>query len=166
MTEKGKEDDREFSGPVQIRVDQEGDWFYEGRPIFRPEILALFYEQLRLREDGRYCLEWQGECHPIEVEDTPFVITRVDKEEDPSGKERIVLSLKHVSEKEVLDPESLYVGKDNVLYCRIRMGRFPARFSRPAYYQIAQWIEPDSSGTGFVLPLNGNLYPIHGSKEA
>jgi hypothetical protein len=60
----------------------------------------------------------------------------------------------------VLDPATLEVGRDNVLYCRIRGARFSARFSRPAYYQLARFIEEDADGTGFYIELNGTVYPV------
>ncbi len=142
-----------------IFVDREGDWFYGERPIFRKEILETFYDCLRLLEDGRYVLEWQGRLHPITVADTPFVITRVDRITNGAAEAHVLLTLKHLKETELLDPATLWVGPDNVLYCRVRRGRFPARFSRPAYYQVAQWIEPVDEDR-FALRLGDRLYPI------
>lgn len=144
---------------ILILVDREGDWFYGDRPIFRKEILETFYQCLRLTPDGRYVLEWQGRVYPIAVADTPFVITRVDRITNGSGHAQIQITFKHLSETEILDPSSLWVGPENVLYCRVRQGCFPARFSRPAYYQVAQWIEP-LDDVRFALRLGDRLYPI------
>lgn len=144
---------------IPILVDREGDWFYGDRPIFRKEILETFYQCLRLLQDGRYVLEWQGRLYPIDVADTPFVITRVDRVTNGSDKTSIRLTFKHLAETEILKPETLWVGPENVLYCRVRQERFPARFSRPAYYQVAQWIEP-LDDTRFALRLGQRLYPI------
>ena len=142
-----------------IFVDPEGEWFYEDRPIFRKEILETFYQCLRLLDDGRYVLEWQGRLHPIRVADTPFVITRVDQVTNGSMQPHILLTFKHIADREMLDPTTLWVGPKNVLYCRIRNGRFPARFSRPAYYQVAHYIEA-VEGDRFALRLGEHLYPI------
>lgn len=142
-----------------IFVDREGDWFYGDRPIFRKEILETFYQCLRQLDDGRYVLEWQGRLYPITVADTPFVITRVDRITNGSTEAHILLTFKHLADTEVLDPTTLWVGPENVLYCRIRGGRFLARFSRPAYYQIAQWIEPVEEDQ-FALRLGAHLYPV------
>lgn len=142
-----------------IFVDREGDWFYGERPIFRKEILETFYDCLRLLEDGHYVLEWQGRLYPITVADTPFVIARVDRVTNGAAEAHVLLTLKHLKETEPLDPTTLWVGPDNVLYCRVRRGRFPARFSRPAYYQVAQWIEPVDDDR-FALRLGDRLYPI------
>ncbi len=143
-----------------IRVDENADWFYEGSRIFRPEILESFYEKLELLPSGEYVLAEATVRCLLEVADTPFVITRVDVEGDASGGERIVLGLKNLPGSERLDPGTLRSGKDNVLYCRIRNGRFPARFSRPAYYQFAAFIGEDESGLGFFFQLNGERHPI------
>ncbi|MEJ5349843.1 MAG: hypothetical protein WHS46_14270 [Desulfosoma sp.] len=144
---------------ILILVDREGDWFYGDRPIFRREILETFYQCLRLCDDGRYVLEWQGRVYPIVVADTPFVVTRVDRVTNGSNEIHLQLTFKHLAETEILDPRSLWVGAENVLYCRIRQGRFPARFSRPAYYQVAQWIEPLDEDR-FALRLGDRLFPI------
>lgn len=147
--------------PSHIRVDAEGVWTYEGREIFRKDILDLFYERLRLNADGVYGLEWEGRFHALEVEDTPFVITRVDRRTDPETQREVIeLTLRHLDRKEILDPQTLWVGRENVLYCRIRGGAFPARFSRPAYYQIAQWIQEDPENVSFFIECDGKSYPI------
>ena len=74
--------------------------------------------------------------------------------------ESISLRIKHLSVPEHLDPATLWVGRRNVLYCRIREGRFPARFSRPAYYQIAEWIRENEETGEFYMELEGNRYEI------
>jgi hypothetical protein len=38
--------------------------------------------------------------------------------------------------------------------------RVRARFSRPAYYQLAQWIDEDPDAGGFCLNVGGKNYPI------
>jgi hypothetical protein len=46
------------------------------------------------------------------------------------------------------------------LYCKIRNGKFRARFSRPSYYQLAQHILEDPESGRFYLSMNGNTYYI------
>lgn len=145
--------------PCEIHVDAEGDWYYEGNKITREDILELFYDNLHPTEDGQYLIEWQNQRCLLEVADTPFVIGSVDRAETRSN-ERILLRLRHISAPEELDPAGLWVGAENVLYCRIRQGRWVARFSRPAYYQLAQWIEEDPQNGQFFLPVGGTKYLI------
>lgn len=150
--------------PSDISVDVEGDWFYKGNKIIRDDILELFLNCIRLSSDNRFLIEWNRNLCSLEVADTPFVIARVDRiksdKKEGNIEEEIVLSLRHLSTKETLDPSTLYVGKENVLYCRIRGGQFPARFSRPAYYQLAEWIQEDPESGDFYLGLNGIRNPI------
>ena len=145
-----------------IKIDENGDWFYVGSRIFRPEILETLYEKLQLLPTGEYVLaDLNGRCL-IEVADTPFVVSRVDLERDAGG-ERIRIGFKNISRTEILDPSTLESGKDNVLYCGTGGGHFPARFSRPAYYQLADFIREDESGLGFFIELGEERYPIQTS---
>lgn len=143
-----------------IRVDENGDWFYNGSKIFRPEILESFYEKLVLSPEGDYFLADSQGRWLIEVADTPFVVTRVDVARTDSGQEKITIRLKNISCPQTLDPGTLKTGKDNILYCRTAGGKFPARFSRPAYYQLADLIGQDETGDVFFIQLNGQRYPI------
>ena len=145
----------ETLAPCEIFVDEEGEWLHKGNRIIREDILELFYDNLSLTAEGTYIIEWKdGRCF-LEVADTPFVVARVDRTQLPEG-EAILLTLRHLGVSEKLLPETLGVGADNVLYCRVRDGRFPARFSRPAYYQIAEWIEQDPERGRFYIELKPN----------
>ncbi len=146
--------------PIGILVDENGDWFHFGNKIFRPEILEVLYSRLERTPTGQFVLaDSDGFC-PIDVADTPFVVSRVDIERDESGMERVVIRMKNISRPEVLDPDTLAVGKDNILYCRVMLGRFFARFSRPAYYQFAEFVRQDDTAQNFYIELNRKKYPI------
>lgn len=144
-----------------IHVDEEGEWYHRGAKIVRDDIIRLFLEHLALRPDGSWWIEWRGTPCPIEAADTPFVVTRVDRDEGADTDDPVVLlSLKYHSGQVLLDPRSLVVGPDNILYCRVFEGRFPARFSRPAYYQLADWIVEDEESARFFLQLGSRRYGI------
>jgi len=146
--------------PCGIQVDENGDWFHNGNRIFRPEILETFYAKLDQTPTGEFILaDFGGPCL-LDVADTPFVVSRVDLERDESGRERIMIRLKNISRSEVLDPHTLAIGRDNIVYCRVSGGRFLARFSRPAYYQLAGFVRENDVGQGFYIELNGNRHPI------
>ncbi|MFP5212726.1 MAG: hypothetical protein ACLGPL_05045 [Acidobacteriota bacterium] len=141
--------------PCEIFVDEEGEWYHKGNHMFRPEILEMFYESLRLAGDGQFIVEWRGARCLLDAADTPFVVSSVDRRG-----EEILLKLKHLAEPEVLAPSTLRVGESNVLYCRVREGCFPARFLRPAYYQIAEWIQEDQETGEFYIQLASTRFPI------
>ncbi len=148
-------------GGGDIHVDEEGEWFYRGTKIVREDIIELFLENLVLGADGKYGIQWRGSRCGIDAADTPFVVTRVDREEGhDEGAVTIKVLLKHVPTPQTLDPQTLTVGAANILYCRIQNGRFPARFSRPAYYQLAEWIVEDEESGSFYLELGSKRYLI------
>jgi len=148
--------------PCGIQVDEDGDWFYHGNRIFRPDILEDLYSKLDRLPAGEFILsDFNGLCR-LDVADTPFVVSSVDLQKNEAGNEQIIIRLKNLSRSEVLDPETLTTGRENILYCRVACGRFSARFSRPAYYQLAGFIREDESGEGFHLELNGNSHFIAG----
>lgn len=139
----------------EIYVDEEAEWFHRGAKIIREDILELFYEHIILSEKHGYLIEWRNTRCALEAADTPFVISRVDRVAESQDNARFLLTLRHIQNPEPLAPETLTVGKHNVLYCRIRDGGFPARFSRPAYYQLAEWIAEEPDSGRFFLEING-----------
>jgi hypothetical protein len=149
--------------PCGIQIDENGDWFHDGNRIFRPEILEALYAKLQQIPTGEFILaDFNGACL-VDVADTPFVVSMVDLENDQSGNERIVIRLKNIPESQVLDPETLAIGKGNVLYCKVFEGRFSARFSRPAYYQFAEFVCEDEAAQSFYIELNGRKYALRHS---
>jgi hypothetical protein len=120
--------------------------------------IRLFYDNLTRDAEGRYIIHWQGKPCYVDVEDTAFVIrgASFSKARDDSSSQ-YVLTLSDDSE-EPLDPGTLYVGKENVLYCRVKKRAFPARFTRNAYYQLAQFIQEEKGN--FYLPLDGKKWMI------
>jgi len=144
-----------------IKIDKEGLWYYKGNHMFRKEILRIFFEHLKVDENGRYLIELGTESCYLDVEDTAFVVQAVYKTcNTRDGREQLEIVLNDEF-SEILDLHSLYVGKDNVLYCRVKQGRFVARFTRKGYYQIAEFIEQTNNGNGFFIALNGEKYFIN-----
>jgi uncharacterized protein len=158
----GKTDLKDTIPPCMIHVDKDGAWFYNGVPIVHRGFLLLFYESICLDEQGRYIIKFQHQTCYLDVEDTPFVVQRVTfvPSADECGKDCFMLHLIDETEEE-LDPATLTVGTDHVLYCKIREGHFWARFSRPGYYQLAQHIQEDAATGRFFIFLNGSKYLIH-----
>ncbi|MBP7765260.1 MAG: DUF1285 domain-containing protein [Syntrophaceae bacterium] len=144
-----------------IKIDKEGLWYYRGAHMFRKDILCIFFNHLNIDESGRYFIRLNEEVCFLDVEDTVFVITAVSKTKDPSGGSERLEILTSDDSREALDPASLSVGLDHVMYCRIKEGRFIARFTRKSYYQLAEFIEQDQPDGGFYVRLNEKKYYIH-----
>ena len=137
--------------PCQIQVSPDGEMSSQGRPMVHPTIIKLIYDSVRL-EDGHYVVTIDGQTCELEVADTFFVVSRVEF----SG-EGATLTLND-SSSEPLDPKSLSLGDNGIVYCRIKGGSFPARFGRAAYYQLADKIV--EKGEGFALELGGESWPL------
>lgn len=145
----------------EIKIDKDGLWYYNGAHMFRKDILSVFFQNLKIDECGKYLIELGQERCYLYVEDTAFVVTAVYKLQIPeNGYEQIEILLNDDS-TESLEMNSLRIGKDNVLYCRVKEGKFDARFSRKSYYQIAEFIEQAENGAVFFVNLNDKKYFIH-----
>jgi uncharacterized protein len=143
-----------------IKIDKEGIWYYRGAHMFRKDILCIFFENLKIDDSGKYLIELQDERCYLDVEDTAFVVTAVYKtRQEQDSQEFIYVHLTDDS-LEKLDLSSLNVGADNIIYCKIKAGKFKARFSRKSYYQLAEFIEHEDCGNSFFINLNGERYTI------
>ncbi len=144
--------------PCLIHIDKEGRWFHKGVEMIRYEFVRSFYRQMEMDEAGRYVIFWGGKRCQVDVEDTAFVVKRFS-ESDEGGDPRpgFLIRLSDGTEEELM-PDTLYTGENNVLYCRVKGGDFPARFNRAAYYQLAAHVEPD--GDDFVLPVRNGKFKI------
>ena len=149
----------------EIKIDKEGIWYYKGAHMFRKDILCVFFEHLQIDECGKYLIELNEERCYLDVEDTVFVVGAVYKTKLPhDGRVQIDVLLTDDS-CEKLEMSSLYIGKDNVLYCRVKEEKFAARFSRNSYYQLAEFIEQSEKGNHFFINFNGEKYFINSNQS-
>jgi uncharacterized protein len=140
------------SGRISFRHD--GSWYTDDERIDNPRIASLFSRSIKRNPDGSYYLQVAEERAPITVEDTPYVVKSVHND-DRGG----FIVVTNDDEHEPLDPETLEVGRDNVLYCRVKGGAFRARFLRTAYYHLSHNFFTDEGET-FSLVVRGRRYPI------
>ena len=140
------------SGKISFRRD--GNWYTDEERIDNPRIALLFSRSIRRNADGSYILQVGDERASITVEDTPYVVKAL--EGDAADGFTLVLN---DEEREPLDPASLEVGPDHVLYCRVKNGAFKARFLRSAYYHLSDCLGMDDDG-GFFFKLAGRRYPV------
>jgi hypothetical protein len=131
-----------------IRFGRDGRWYADSEPIENPRIAALFSRHVKRADDGSWWLVVGDERARITVEDTPYVVTRVDG--DPSSGFRVTLNDDSV---EPLDGASLRLGDADVLYCAVKQGELRARFLRAAQAELLSFVR--SEGDGYVLPLPG-----------
>lgn len=139
----------------EIRFGRDGRWYADGELISNRRIADLFSRHVQRAADGSYVLRIADEQAPILVEDTPYVVLQVI---DAGGETSIELNDRS---RERLDPTSLRLGTDGVLYCRVKGDSESARFLRPAYYQLADRIVQESNGR-FVYRSPQGSYAIDG----
>ena len=134
-----------------IKIDREGNWFYNSLPIINKKIYLFFNQNLKIDARGNYIIQVGNEICPIEVEDTPFVVKDVSAVQTGSpGRFFFKISLNDETEEE-LDLNTFHIGKDNIPYCRVKKGGFPARFLRAPYYELARYIQEENSGFYILL---------------
>lgn len=148
-----------------IRIDKDGVWYYRGAEMFRKDIVNLLYRHLKRDETGRYLIEIGNDrCYP-DVEDTPFVIKAVYRSFSEEKGEDAIYLLMSDDTLEKLDPSTLRIGDDNILYCTVGDPGFEARFSRASYYQLAEYIEHDRKKDLYYISLNGQSYYLRRKDE-
>lgn len=145
----------------EIRIDREGVWYYRDIEMTRADIVQYFYQHLHRDLQGNYHIELNQERCSIRVEDVPYVIRSVSMEVAGSdvSPQSMIISLSDGCREE-LNPETVRIGEMNVLYCRVKKNEHEARFSRQAYYQLAEYIEHDPRKDRYFLVIGDHPYAL------
>ena len=144
------------SGKISFRHD--GSWYNDDERIENPRIALLFSQSIRRDANGNYFLQVAEERAPITIEDTAYVVTKIDED----GHGGFILTTND-EVREPLDAATLEVGADHVLYCRVKQGEYRARFQRTAYYHLAEHFV-SNDGETFSLIIGGCRYRIRAAE--
>ena len=63
---------------IDLSIDHQGQWFHQGEPFIRTELVRLFSTLLRLEADGNYYLITPAEKVLVTVAEVPFLIVAAD----------------------------------------------------------------------------------------
>lgn len=137
------------------KIDSEGRLWIEGTELTDPATLKFFMRQMERLPEGGFRVLCMGETNLVEAEDVPYVVQNL---KISKGGVQLIFPGNY---REELDPETLRVGKDNVLYCKVRGGEFNARFNRKPYLELTRLIERDAK-RHYYLKLGKKRYPIQG----
>lgn len=74
-----------FCGDIDMRIAQDGTWYYMNSPIGRKPLVKLFSSVLRRDDDGKYYLVTPVEKVGIRVDDAPFTAIRMQIEGEGRG---------------------------------------------------------------------------------
>lgn len=140
------------SGRISFRRD--GNWYTSDERIDNQRIALLFSKSIRRDHHGNFYLQVAEERAPITVEDTPYVVKKVE-EDDAKG--FVITTNDDV--REPLDPATLKIGDHDVLYCKVKGRAHRARFLRTAYYHLADHFTSDD-GESFGIIVADHRYPI------
>ena len=137
----------------RLRIDRDGGWLHEGEEVSHEGILASLRQGLQVDAAGHF-LQIGPVRVPVEIEDAPFAVIRF--EADGNG---FAVWLNDGS-REALDPGSLRLREGDVPYCRVKDGRFEARFSRAAAWQLLQHVAAQPEGGPPTLTVGGRCYAL------
>jgi hypothetical protein len=144
-------------GPAlpRLSIARDGSWRHEGQEITHERLLAYLWESLRVDAAGHFVRSGALRV-PVEVEDAPFVVLRVELAD---GAPAVILS---DGSREPLAVDTLRFGPGDVPYCHVKRGAFIARLSRAAAWQLLQRVEADEATGQLVLALADARHPIAG----
>ncbi|GGW91445.1 DUF1285 domain-containing protein [Alteromonas halophila] len=157
--------DPEFCGDMNMQIQLDGRWFYEGTPIGRRALVKLFASVLK-KEGDNYYLVTPVEKLGISVADVPFVITNWRYEGDV-----LVLTTQTDEDVHLTQPSQIALRQPPVAladenataipYIKIRRNLW-GRLHHNVYYQlIEQATQISEAGeTALVIGSNGHDFVI------
>ena len=162
-TESVKEIPENFLVDGYLSLTAEGQWLFKGDKIEHKGIQLFLSKQLQRTKEGSYWVVNGPQRVFVELEDAPFIVVYVRITND-----RLELFLND-GVFEYLDPTTLYVNEEDILYGLVKKGQagaasdegHRARFSREAVFQLEPFLQESNEQIG--LKINNIFYPIDGS---
>jgi len=126
-------------GDIDMRIDREGLWHYQGSPIGRKELIRLFASVLHRDEVGDHWLITPAEICRITVDDSAFLAVEMNIENDNdvqkiqfrTNLDEIVILDEHHPLWIKIDPDTEEPRPYIVLE-----GGFDARLTRSVFYEL------------------------------
>jgi hypothetical protein len=155
-----------FCGDIDMRIAQDGTWFYMNSPIGRKPLVQLFSSVLRLDPDRKYYLVTPVEKVGIRVDDAPFTAIRMAVEGEGQA-QRIRFETNVDEEVTVDEAHPLRFAEEPGTgglkpYVMVRSG-LEALVSRALFYDLAAagTVEED----WFGVWSSGRFYPMQKAAE-
>lgn len=149
---------------IDLVIEQDGTWQYEGTPIKRPRLIKLFSSVLRKDGDDYFLVTPVEKCR-IQVEDVPFqgILMEVEGE----GQAQRLMVTTDVGEQVTINREHplriQQAGEQWVPYVMIR-GGLEARLNRNVYYQLANLMvenaHPETGENWLCILSDGDVFPM------
>jgi hypothetical protein len=140
-----------FCGDIDMRIAQDGTWFYMNSPIGRKPLVKLFASVMRREPDGSYVLVTPVEKCGIRIDDAPFVAVAMTIA--GRGRDQAVTFTTNVDDDVTVDAVhplrfATETGTGGFKpYVRVR-GGLEALVARAVFYDLvaAGRVEPDETG--------------------
>jgi hypothetical protein len=155
-----------FCGDIDMRIAQDGTWFYMNSPIGRKPLVQLFSSVLRHDEDGKYYLVTPVEKVGIRVEDAPFTAVRMAVEGE--GRTQSIRFETNVDDEVAVDAAHplRFVEEEGTgglkPYVLVR-ARLEALVSRALFYDLAAVGTVEDGWFG--VWSSGQFYPMQKAAE-
>jgi uncharacterized protein len=155
-----------FCGDLDMRIAQDGTWFYMNSPIGRKPLMQLFASVLRFDDDGKYYLVTPVEKCGIRVDDAPFVAIRMTVEGE--GQSRVIHFETNTDDVVTVDGEHplRFATEDGTgglkPYVRVR-ANLEALVSRALFYDLVA--AGATEGEWFGVWSSGRFYPMQKASE-
>jgi hypothetical protein len=155
-----------FCGDIDMRIAQDGTWFYMNSPIGRKPLVQLFASVLRHDEDGQYYLVTPVEKVGIRVDDAPFTAVRMAVEGEKRN--QVIRFETNVDDAVTVDAEhplrfAVEEGTDGLKPYVLVRARLEALVSRALFYDLA------AAGTvedgWFGVWSSGQFFPMQKAAE-
>lgn len=139
----------------RLRIDRHGDWFDDDVQVTHPGVLANLRSNLR-RDGAGYYIQTRVRI-PVDVEDVPWVVTRLERRGES------LHAILNDDTEEIIDPRTIRIDAAGVPYCAVKGSAFEARLDRAAAYQLLSLAEYDHRTGGGSLRLGGREYRLAGT---
>ncbi len=155
-----------FCGDIDMRIAQDGTWFYMNSPIGRKPLFKLFASVLRHDEDGKYYLVTPVEKCGIRVDDAPFLAIRMTAEGE--GRSQIIRFETNVDDEVRVDAEhpmrfETEAGTAGLKPYVLMRGRLEALVSRALFYDLVA--KGTVEGEWFGVWSTGQFFPMQKASE-
>jgi hypothetical protein len=154
----------DICGDFNMRIDRNGQWYYQGSPIGRLALVKLFATVLRRDENGVHWLTTPVENGRIDVEDSAFIAVELLVEGE--GPDQIIRFRTNVDDVVTLEAEhplridhSSENGEPRP-YIHVRKG-LEARIARAVFYHLVEKGEPAPDNDGnFGVWSSGQFFVL------
>lgn len=133
--------------PSPLHLSREGIWSQDGQEITHERTVEFLHKNLK-HENGTYQIRYGEETLSVEPEDAARFVRAL------KGEKLVLLDGREVA----LDPATLSIAKDHVLYCEADGER--VRFLRSAYYELMKCVDEKlvAGKTQYILHWLGRDY--------